>query len=110
MWYEQSQEENELFYIHEKEKYTELGFVYEFQDTFTNVSEKWIKKITGPPEDKGVKQKNKDGYILLTVETPPWLSYIVTNLVLKRILSTTSNKVELLEENINYKSLGYLQA
>ena len=106
MWYEQSEEENELFYIHEKENYTELGFVYEFQDTFTNVSEKWIKKITGPPEDKGIKKENKDGYMLNTVETPFWASYIITNLVLKRTLSTTSNKIELLEENITYKSVG----
>lgn len=105
MWYEQSEEENELFYIHEKENYTELGFVYEFQDTFTNVSEKWIKKITGPPEDKGIRKENKDGYMLLTVETPFWAKPFLSDFVVKKTITTKHNKVELEEENMSYKSI-----
>jgi hypothetical protein len=105
MWYEQSQEENELFSIHQTENYTELGFVYEFQDTFTNVSEKWMKKLTGPPEDKGVKQENKDGYILCTVETPFWTKHLFSDFVVKKIITTKHNKLELEEENLSYKSI-----
>lgn len=103
MWYEQSEEENELFYINETEKYTELGFVYTFQDTFTNVSEKWLKRVTGPPEDKGVKKEDKDGYMLLTVEAPFWIK--PSDFVVKKTITTKHNKVELEEENMSYKSI-----
>lgn len=105
MWYEQSEQENELFSIHQTENYTELGFVYEFQDMFTNVSEKWMKKLTGPPEDKGVKKENKDGYILCTVEIPFWAKPFLSDFVVKKTITTKHNKVELEEENMSYKSV-----
>lgn len=105
MWYEQSEEENELFSINQTEKYTELGFVYTFKDTFTNVSEKWLKKVTGPPEDKGLKKEDKDGYMLLTLEGPFWAKPFLSDLVVKKTITTKNNKVELEEENMSYKSI-----